>query len=49
MKLPDKDNLNFKTAFKATCGFYFAQALITVIGISIIGLIILTCVYFLIK
>lgn len=33
-------NLGFKTAFKATLGFYAAQFVVTLIGLAIFGVVI---------
>lgn len=41
------ENAPFKTAFKATMGFYVAQTLVTFVGLAIIGAIIITVGYFL--
>lgn len=41
------ENAPFKTAFKATMGFYIAQTLVTFLGLGFIGAIIITVGYFL--
>ncbi len=40
-----KQSIGFGTAFKATLGFYLAQALITLIGLGIFGLTILILIW----
>jgi hypothetical protein len=35
----DQKNLSFRTAFKATMGFYLAQAVATLIGIALLGIV----------
>lgn len=37
----DLEKIGFKTAFKATLGFYVAQAVATLMGLVTIGLVIL--------
>jgi hypothetical protein len=37
--------LSFGTAFKATCAFYLAQTLMTLLGLGAIGLVILIAIF----